>query len=582
VTMMNGLLWSLHDSDVDELMKSNARDEHLSPIMNEFLGGCSYQIYGCKLHRAFVGRRLRDVVAAVLIKNDLLIIGAQVEGKILLNPDVMVEKNVIVFVLAPERSALKVIETTAGAAWDQDFIDNRRAAQGKLLNFSRDIVHEHDREVLEKRVLNTVTGKIDVEYVEVKAPEKNLELAKSSTATFERPSWARSASGSSSGASSSGSSYTDEESSVGADGRKKAASLSSASTADTSADDVPEYLELSRLHVFFVVAGDQGWHDVCFILERVKRDAIGRILVLTLICERVPPDVEQILMNMGVELFVGFLSDGPKLMQAGMLEADVIVVSNGSTNDSEVLARLCTIRKLQVHAKHDYAQVIGELKNGLKSLDVYTYVERYHYLTRATERRLLDIPVDKYFVKAPDGDKDKAGRSYMLGAELCGHDNYLQGGVILSDLYGYVLARMVYLPGVIEILALLLQPKKDSGSFMAQVKIPPKFIGRTFKELQRAWVTSDECILPLGLYRSREIPLPDGDSKVMRYFVTMAPADIVLQDSDYATVIAPQSWVEMMGRKRLLRCGKDQALDSFLFLRQGNRIRVKSKILETS
>jgi hypothetical protein len=324
---------------------------------------------------------------------------------------------------------------------------------------------------------------------------------------------------------------------------------------DSSASDVPEISTPATLHVFLLVIGDSSWPEVIFMLGRIQKDTYGRDLHLTVCTQAVPEKIERIILRMGCHLYVGQLSNGPKMIQAGLLEADVILVSNGAKKDAEVLSKLCIIKKLQVHACCDNALLLCELRGGIPSLDIYSYVTRYHYMSRATGKKILSESPSAYFIKGNDGVGD-------LGEKLCTHEHFLAGGVILPDTFGYVLARMVYLPATIELFGCLMQPTEAQNSIMGQVKVPPKFIDRPYKELALEWIGCKESILPLGLYRTQEIVLPEGDSTDVRYFVTMPSFDTVLSSDDYVTVIAPRDWIATMGRKRLLRCGRDMGHQS--------------------
>jgi hypothetical protein len=240
-------------------------------------------------------------------------------------------------------------------------------------------------------------------------------------------------------------------------------------------------------------------------------------------------------------------------------------VSHGTRRDAEVLSKLCTIKKLQIHAASDHAFVLCELKNGLQSLDVYTYVTRYHYMTRATGKKILSQPVNKHFIKSDDGIPD-------LGEALSCHEAYLSGGVLLADIFGYVMARMIYLPATIELFSVILQPTDVQNSIMAQVKVPPKFVGKKWSDLAKQWVGCKEGVLPLSLYRTQEIALADGDTTDIRYNATMPNWKTELRKDDYVTVIAPREWVSNMGRKRLLRCGKQLSAAGMARGKRGNAI----------
>ena len=52
-----------------------------------------------------------------------------------------------------------------------------------------------------------------------------------------------------------------------------------------------------------------------------------------------------------------------------------------------------------------------------------------------------------YFIRGNHGSN--------LGERLCGHEAYLGGNAMMVDVFGYVVARMVYLPAVIEIFTAL-------------------------------------------------------------------------------------------------------------------------------
>jgi hypothetical protein len=126
----------------------------------------------------------------------------------------------------------------------------------------------------------------------------------------------------------------------------------------------------------------------------------------------------------------------------------------------------------------------------------------------------------------------------------------------MADMYGYFMGKMVYLPATIEMLYCFLTPQRWQVNRVVQVRAPPKFVGKTYKDLLTTWMGSSECILPLGLYREREMSLPNGDSHTVMYSAGMPVFDTVIRETDYVTVIAPREWIDYMGKKRMLRCSK--------------------------
>jgi len=562
IPMLNGLLWTLHDSEVEDLKLMNYADMKLHTIMSEYLDGCGNQMYGLKLHRAYAGKKMRDVVRKVWEKYGMLIIATQIKGALLLNPDCILEKHQIVFVLAKDNAQVSVLKAVMGETWDVSFVNARRNAASKALDFSNMTAADHERMVCKSmgddgRVKETYLGEMDgdmaLKKIEMSAFAAN-EARAEQTANMATNVGKKISSFFGRGRKGvAPDKRLNEE--IAYEAIQEAAMMASSGPgsfgSDNSVADVPDSAEPARLHVFTVVIGDQSWQDVIFTLGRILADTHGRELRLTVVAEKIPQKTEDTLLSMGCYVFLGTLSNGPKLIQAGLLSADVVIVSNGTRRDAEVLSKLCTIKKLQIHSCSDQAFVLCELKHGLQSLDVYTYVTRYHYMTRATGKKILSLPVGTSFIKGDDSGMAE------LGEALSSHESYLAGGTMMADIFGYVMARMVYLPATIELFSVMLQPTEEQPAVLSQVRAPPKFHGKKYGELVRHWLNTTECIIALGLYRTREIDLVAGDTTDVRYFATMPEFDKVIDKEDYVTVIAPRGWIAMMGRKRLVRCGRD-------------------------
>jgi len=627
IPFLSGILWTLHDAEIEDLKMHNCGDPVLYSIMNEYVEGCGYQVYGLKLHRVYTGKRLRDVTRATFMKHGILIIGAQEQGALKLNPDIVVSRHLVVFVLAEDSTQIKVLQATQGQPWDDEFVYNRRNAK-MALEFGAGVsAADQDRLIMKKMTDGVVKvsalAEMDVGQMiqnRKNQSNNNAALAFMEEATTKRgpqsaglsqqrsmradtdtdvirefgnmaeeekdvptqfafmaqegmmipeqlspahrstvASTASTSDSESDGDEARTQTYSDDHVQQNNDEvfrgvQEVAAMASSASQApsDDSAADVPD-VPTPTLNVFTVVIGDQSWQECIFTLGRIQKDTIGRKLRLTVVAENIPKKAEEVLLRMGCFVYIGRLSNGPKLIQSGLLDADVIIVSNGTMADAEVLSKLCTIKKLQIHAASDHAFVLCELKNGLQSLDVYTYVTRYHYMTRATGKKILAEPVGKHFIKGDDDFiKD-------LGESLASHESFLAGGTILADIFGYVMARMIYLPATIELFTAILQPSDAQPNVLSQVKVPPKWVGKTWGELAKWWVGCAESVLPVGLYRTREIVLSNGDSTDVRFFVTMPEGSTKLVADDFITVIASRDWVAMMSRKGLVRCGRTVA-----------------------
>jgi hypothetical protein len=529
VAMLCGYLFSLNDRDVEKMEEANDKSPVLGPVVQEFLRGANHQLYGLKLHKMYAGRRARDVAKNVMLKSGILMIGAQINGRITLNPNIKLQKGQIIFCLAPDRQSVEFLEAGTGATWDVDFVKARRNAPNAKGTGIGEATTEDPPIVETTMAQNGEMSNRQIQDLALVPKNQSLIQQSSISSTTSR---------------SSGSSSGSEDFQENVDEDMELVSQ------DTSAQNVPDFTEPAELKIAFIVVGDKSWTDLVWIVGRIQQDTVFRTVRSIVMSEQeAPKAVTQQLLERKCRVLVGATESVDKIMQAGIMESDVIVSINGANSDSQVLSRLCTLKKLQVHSYDEGCYLIGELKDGIASLDVLTYVSRYHYCSRATRKTILDIPVDTYFLKA--------GQNLQgLGERLITHEECLAGQIVMADMYGYLLARMCYLPATIEILYLLLQPSKSQESVMVQCKVPPDFVGKPYKNLINAWMSAQECILCLGLFRESEIPLPNGESMTQMYFAGMPKFNTILRERDYCTVIAPRQWCARMSKKRLLRCSK--------------------------
>eukprot|EP00747_Dinoflagellata_sp_TGD_P104025 gnl/TRDRNA2_/TRDRNA2_169145_c1_seq1.p1 gnl/TRDRNA2_/TRDRNA2_169145_c1~~gnl/TRDRNA2_/TRDRNA2_169145_c1_seq1.p1 ORF type:complete len:230 (+),score=24.14 gnl/TRDRNA2_/TRDRNA2_169145_c1_seq1:2-691(+) len=107
-----------------------------------------------------------------------------------------------------------------------------------------------------------------------------------------------------------------------------------------------------------------------------------------------------------------------------------------------------------------------------------------------------------------------------------------------------MMGREYYVPSTMELLEALVMPLRRGQSSMPWlVPLPTEFRGRTFGELMEHWALTNECAVPLGLYRclfSGEGAF--GLARAMGYVMTRPAPDRVLMEGDKVYVLATLDW----------------------------------------
>mmetsp|Transcript_40612 Transcript_40612/g.117420 ORF Transcript_40612/g.117420 Transcript_40612/m.117420 type:complete len:1063 (-) Transcript_40612:163-3351(-) len=148
--------------------------------------------------------------------------------------------------------------------------------------------------------------------------------------------------------------------------------------------------------------------------------------------------------------------------------------------------------------------------------------------------------------------------------------NFAGGKAFSQDFFGGLLGRMFSFPATIEFVEAICLPMAGSGqdSFAWQVSLPPVWVGKTFGELSRAWILGGcgndfvtDCggVMILALYRMFDDPAAGaviGRSRGSSAFgvsLTLPSADTVLEETDWVTVLATQSFARKAAVEGLLR-----------------------------
>jgi len=110
---------------------------------------------------------------------------------------------------------------------------------------------------------------------------------------------------------------------------------------------------------------------------------------------------------------------------------------------------------------------------------------------------------------------------------------FCSGQVFSSELFGFFLAAMYYIPATNELLEAFSAPaRSNQRSFLWQIKIPKEFVGKTFGEFSNYILTEEKRpALPVGLHRRNR------QGALKEYVLANPKADTVLSECDFLIML---------------------------------------------
>jgi len=131
-----------------------------------------------------------------------------------------------------------------------------------------------------------------------------------------------------------------------------------------------------------------------------------------------------------------------------------------------------------------------------------------------------------------------------FGIEMCGSSKYIAGEVFTSAIFGALVARTNYVPGILEVLQALVAPEEASNVFPWQILVRPTWIGQPFSNVFHDLLEDQHGpALGLGLYRTlTKEELNNEHDAPMGFVWTNPEPDTIVNNNDRVYVLASSAW----------------------------------------
>jgi len=131
-----------------------------------------------------------------------------------------------------------------------------------------------------------------------------------------------------------------------------------------------------------------------------------------------------------------------------------------------------------------------------------------------------------------------------FGIQMCGSSKYISGEVFTPAIFGALVARTNYVPGILEVMQALVAPEEASDVFPWQISVREAWVGKTFSEVFHELLEDEHGpALGLGIYRPLTRKELAEDPEAPQGFVWTNPEpETEVEERDRIYVLASSQW----------------------------------------
>lgn len=528
----------------------------------EYYRGLIHEFYGLKLNDEYNGMAFGDFAATVYEKFNFIVIGVQLQGKIMLAPmDHTMNSGDLLFVIATSADIVDQISAKDGDNWESAFLKNRSKfyeeqgsvyqsrsmllrARTKVDTNMEQFVGADPEYVSQTSFANVSTQQNSTPSIPSVSPstpnkQPNCEIVRFKSMT---------------------------ESELLSQSEEQKALRQQIINADMEIDDDTREEELKEAEklrqnpgcITIVIASALPvWQQVMTCLRSLRADHLPfHQPVIVLSSQPAPRYLAGLFEN--VAILVGkphFVDD---LLRAGVLSSCVIIVLSGEYSseekriaglmDSSTFILCCTVENLlQMKPHSEQPYVIYEfVRDDTVLLLPHTSVQH----TAGTAMYQAALGDDQ-----TEQDEDPVCLLKM-------HPRYLAGQYCSPDVFGTLLGRMYYLPATIELVeALALPTNLTQQSFIWQTSVPPEFMAKSYSEMLKEYSTRKDsaAAIPVALFRMTQ---EKTDLSGFPYVLTNPMPSTVLKQTDSVIWLGPSEFGRYMHKEGLLQASRNFPTES--------------------
>jgi hypothetical protein len=530
MTLVAGLLQVTTEDEINAFLSGSSKQECI--WRNEYSHSVKKQVYGCVINGAspipLVGLPFATAAAKLYqeSKDKVMLLAAQVNGRLMLNWNGSLEEGQVVMVIANSLPELTPFMSHGGSVvdWRQPFLHKR----GAMLNKERLEMLEHEKRDGADTAVVQVSGK---------------PLRLSSAGLHEE--------------------LTKVEPKDG----------SAESTFDAVA--LVQKLKLSPDLIVLIVAGgsNAAWDQANMFIASLRQEYFKSMHqpIIVLSPGEAPASLQDRFEDCAFA--TGKVLSSHSLKMVGVDVAQAVVIFRGGTwqgfnashivmEDYEIITLTNLIAKICKSSERGDRYMLYEFGS---TLAAQLREERDAGKTAADEDE------DDNVAKVSSGYLGPLYRSLFdstselrqtLSKQLLLLPSFASGQAFSPDFFGSVLGHIYNFPATIEFIETICAPQHNMQTSVAwQVKCPPHWVNKTFGELLRSWANGqDESgllqesgpVLAIALYRNNGSG-GLGTMCSLGYNVTLPEGSTRLAQSDLITLLGPPSFAKAAVDRSLLR-----------------------------
>jgi hypothetical protein len=496
-------------------------DPVISPWLQEYIEGAGLEPYGFLPADEFVGKTFKDATVAIAKRAPVLVLAAQIDGSIVLNPsDHFLTKETVLFAFAGDMEVCHPFAKNGDASvqtWLPQFSSNRQTGSAASRNEAMQVANSFSEKFSKSgdELRNPIEPDDDRRSIAQQKPKKRLVkpgmgLRKMKLSTAPPKSSKR--------ITMAGGLYELEEHEMSNEGAPSEDLVSKGG-----------HVVLALIATSAEVEAFQGlWQQVEVILANLRKFSDTPLVVISAhgLSEGSPvaSHVKRLRGDGdGTDSF--FIVEGDPLKPHVLLKAGldtaghVLTLSpsaprgTGLMDRNNILAQMVIDKKLNEWKRQDLSP----------AYDWYA-TSSFRLMGKAPREPRNKMP------NLSEGDEALAKREPRT------HHRYACGLVLPKPLIAGVLSMAYYTPGLMELVEALIDPaKKPQECSTYLMPVPKEFVGKSYKEI--AMLQLDKGAIPLGIRRGDKGPYP--------FVLSCTPSnnEILLSEKDSIYVIGDSEWV---------------------------------------